>query len=235
MHKPLIGVLPLYDEFKESYWMLPGYMKMIEQAGGIPLMLPLTDDIDTLKQLATGMDGFLFTGGHDVSPSVYHEAEKETCAATCPERDAMENVLFHEAYLLDKPMFGICRGIQFFNAILGGTLYQDLPSEHPSPIEHHQSPPYDTYSHEVIIDPKSPLYDVLNKDTLLVNSYHHQAIKDLANDLQAMAKAEDGIIEAVYNPQKHFVWAVQWHPEFNYTMDEDSRKIIKKFIEEAKR
>lgn len=128
-------------------------------------------------------------------------------------------------------MLGICRGIQFLNVHLGGTLYQDLPAEHPTAANHHQTPPYDVPVHSVTLTAGSPLWTLLGKDALAVNSLHHQAIKTLAPGLAAMAVSEDGLTEAVCLPDKRFVWAVQWHPEFSFRVNEDSRKIFKVFIE----
>ena len=230
MKKPVIGVVPLVDTERESYWMLPGYMKGIEEAGGIPLMLPLTSDNKTLGQISDSMDGFLFTGGHDVSPAVYGEDVLEHCGECCGQRDEMERILFRRAYEGDMPVLGICRGIQLINALMGGTLYQDLPTEYSSQTEHHQSPPYDVPCHEVRIVEGSPLFLLLGKSTIGVNSYHHQAVKRLAEGLSPMAYSEDGLVEAVQAQGKRFIWAVQWHPEFSYMKDADSRKIFREFV-----
>jgi len=132
--KPMIGVLPLYDEKKESLWMLPGYMKGIEAAGGIPVMLPLISDTDIIMSIADSFDGFLFSGGQDVNPAIYGEKMEAFCGKPCDERDSMERMLFEQVTKLDKPILGICRGLQLFNALLGGTLYQDIPSQLQSEI-----------------------------------------------------------------------------------------------------
>ncbi|MCM1246445.1 MAG: gamma-glutamyl-gamma-aminobutyrate hydrolase family protein [Roseburia sp.] len=233
MKKPVIGVVPLMDIERESYWMHPGYMKGIEQAGGIPVMLPFVSDEEILQQLTETMDGFLFTGGQDVSPNLYAQRITPACGQCCKERDEMEAVLFRLAYEQDKPVLGICRGIQYINVIMGGTLYQDLPGEHPSDTEHHQKPPYDQPVHSVEIAEKSPLYSLLKKEAIMVNSYHHQAIRALAPKLSAMAVSEDGLVEAVYVPKKRFIWGIQWHPELSYLVDENSRRIFSKFIKMA--
>ena len=231
--KPMISVVPLWDDEKESYWMLPGYMKGIEQADGIPVMLSLTEEEDDLRQLADTCQGFLFTGGHDVDPALYGEVPMDVCGGLCGERDRMERKLLTIALEKNLAVLGICRGIQFINAALGGSLYQDIPLQHSSTLEHHQLPPYDRPSHYVRIVGDSPLYALLKKERLAVNSYHHQAICRLSNRLVLMAEAEDGLAEAVYMPEKHFVWAVQWHPEFSYRTDEDSRKILEAFVKAA--
>ena len=206
---PLIGLVPLVDLQRASYWMLPGYMQGVEQAGGVPLMLPLTEDEEELDRLA----------GHSA-----------LCGELCPARDAMERRLLALARAQDKPVLGICRGIQFLNAALGGTLWQDLPVQCPSPVDHHQTGAYDKPIHTVRLLPDTPLANLLQREVLPVNSYHHQAVRTLAPGLAPMAVAPDGIVEAVYEPGRRFVWAVQWHPEFSWKADEASRRIFAAFV-----
>ena len=229
--KRVIGLIPLVDEARDSLWMLPGYMDGIAAAGGIPLMLPLSSDGETLERLSSLCDGFLLTGGHDVSPELYGQPRLDVCGATSPERDRMESALLRRAMALDKPVLGICRGIQFINAALGGTLWQDLPTQRPNGLPHRQSAPYDVPTHSVRILPGTPLFDWLKRDALDVNSYHHQAIRDLAAPLQPMAVATDGIIEAVWHPGHRFLCAVQWHPEFAWRSDPAARAVFQAFVE----
>lgn len=230
MKKKVIGVVPLWDDEKESLWMLPNYLDAIISESALPIVFPLTTDEKDIKQLASMCDGILFTGGHDVSPSVYGEQKRDVCGEPCAARDTMEGILLDICIQTPKPALGICRGIQFFNAYLGGTLYQDLPTDFPSTVEHHMSAPYDKYIHTVSLIKETPLYDLLRVDTLPVNSYHHQAIANLSPKLKPMAITEDGIVEAVYLPEHPFLWAVQWHPEFLYGCDEPSRKIFREFL-----
>ena len=230
MKKPMIGIIPLYDQEKESYWMLPGYMKGIEQAGGIGVMLPLITDEDAIKQLIHNFDGILMTGGQDISPELYHEINFQKCEQLCMDRDKMETILLKEVVKIDKPVLGICRGIQIINATFGGTLYQDIPSEYSTSTSHRMQAPYDRVEHQVTIENNSLLYDILNTSQIGVNSCHHQAIKDLAPSLKVAATSEDGLIEAVYLPNKKFFLALQWHPEFSYLKDTNSQKILKAFI-----
>ena len=232
MSKPLIGVVPLWDEEKKSLWMLPGYMDGVEQAGGLPVILPLTADKTALEQICKTVDGLLFTGGQDVSPAIYGEEKSEYCGEICVLRDEIESFLFsHYVMEMDKPGFGICRGIQFFNAFLSGTLYQDLNTQYKGvlPQGHHQKQPYDKPSHKVKIKNDSPLHTLLGADEIAVNSCHHQGVKELSRELVCMAEAEDGLVEAVYLPLKKFAWAVQWHPEYSLN-DENSRKLFVAFI-----
>ena len=232
--KPIIGIIPLVDEEKDSLWMLPGYMNGISEAGGIPIMLPLTSDADDIKELLSKVQGVLFTGGHDVNPAIYNETPINQTVSFCKERDAMESEVLKQALEIDMPLLGICRGIQFINAYLGGTLYQDIPTQFTSKLNHHQSPPYDKPVHKVIIKENSRLFSLLKKKSLEVNSYHHQAVKELAPGLSVMSLAEDGLIEAIEIKDKKFAWAFQWHPEFSYVTDEDSLKIFKEFVSHCK-
>ncbi|WP_202079819.1 gamma-glutamyl-gamma-aminobutyrate hydrolase family protein [Caldalkalibacillus salinus] len=235
MEKPIIGVLPLYDREKESYWMLPGYMKGIEDAGGIPIMLPLTTDEDSILRLAHTFDGFLFTGGHDINPELYGEELEDRCGEMCTDRDIMESILFKHVAELDKPLFGICRGLQLFNVLLGGTLYQDIPTQRSeSHINHKQDPPYTEPVHHVSIAKDTLLYPILQTECLKVNSYHHQGIKKLSERLVPAATSEDGLIEAVVMPNKTFTLAVQWHPEFNYKCDDHNFKLFLAFVRSCK-
>jgi putative glutamine amidotransferase len=231
MQKPVVGVAPLWDEQKNSLWMLPGYMDGIVQAGGLPLMLPLTADEAALRQLVRLCSGFLFTGGQDVSPGLYGTDVSPRCGEICETRDIMEKILFSIAVLeQNKPVLGICRGIQIINVLLGGTLHQDIPSQLPeSVLTHQQKPPYGRPVHKVNIEPGSPLHELLGVETLAVNSSHHQGIAKLSPKLTPMAQAEDGLIEAVYMKDKPFVWAVQWHPEMALA-EESSRKIFRAFV-----
>ncbi|MBD5444754.1 MAG: gamma-glutamyl-gamma-aminobutyrate hydrolase family protein [Lachnospiraceae bacterium] len=230
--KPVIGIIPLFDETKDSIWMLPGYMDGIRLAGGLPIILPLKADMEDIAQVCGICDGFLFTGGHDVDPAMYGAERSDKCGTSNHDRDTLEKKVFDYALRTDLPVLGICRGIQLINVLCGGTLYQDLPTEHDSSIkvEHHMSPPYDVPCHEVTILEDTPLFKELDSLTLLVNSYHHQAVKDLAPSLLPMAVSEDGLIEALYMPDKKFIQAVQWHPEFNFYKDESSRRLFKSFV-----
>jgi putative glutamine amidotransferase len=228
--EPLIGLVPLWDDEKDSLWMLPGYMKGIEAAGALPVMLPLTTERNALRRFAAVFDGFLFTGGHDIFPGLYGEEKSKRCGSVCEARDIMESILFEESVLsLDKSALGICRGIQLFNVLLGGTLYQDIPSEIPGALTHVQGPPYDIPAHAVEVEEGTPLYALVQSAVINVNSYHHQGIKAMAPRLKSMAKSGDGLIEAVYMPERRFVWAVQWHPEFS-TGDETSKGIFGAFV-----
>ena len=232
-NKPVIGICPLYDENRESYWMLPGYMKMLEAAGALPVMMPLTVEAGTLAYFLETCDGFIIPGGQDVAPGVYGEEKLEFCGVNIPERDEMDAYILKEAIRMDKPVLGICRGPQLMNAVLGGTLYQDLPAQFGEKVGHRMTPPYDAAAHEVALIPGTPLADLLGVETLGVNSRHHQAIRDLAPGLKAQAVAAEGLVEAVYLPGARFVWGLQWHPEHAWLASAENRKIVAAFVRAA--
>lgn len=215
---PIIGVTSLWDSERKSLWMLPDYMDGIKAAGGVPIVLPIDISENGANRIIETCDGFLFTGGQDVG--------------SCPERDNPETLLLSKALQTDKPILGICRGLQFINVFLGGTLWQDLPSEHPSEIVHRQAKSYGIPTHTVTLS--GELKSLLDKDILEVNTLHHQAIKDLADGLTTTAVAPDGIIEAVMMKNKRFVWAVQWHPEYMFKTDKNSLKVFEFFVNFAK-
>ena len=143
----------------------------------------------------------------------------------------MEKILFEYVLSLDKPMLGICRGMQLFNVLLGGTLYQDLPTQRKSMVNHQQQPPYSEPVHNIYIEKNSSLFQILETDTFKVNSYHHQGIKKLSKELEPAATADDGLIEAVVMPRKPFILAVQWHPEYSYKQDAYNLKLFSAFID----
>ena len=231
--RPIIGLIPLYDDERESYWMLPGYMKAIEKAGGLPIMLPLTEDEEELSEAYSLCTGILFTGGNDVSPDVYGEKAKSTCGKSCKSRDFMESFILDRCLVDDKPFLGICRGLQFINAYLGGSLYQDLPTEYNCRVEHHMSPPYNRPAHKVQALEGTRLAKIIGSGIHEVNSYHHQAIKTLSPKVEKMAESEDGLVEAIAVKNHRFAIGVQWHPEFSYENNEESMNLIKAFIKEC--
>ena len=234
MQNPMIGVTPLFDRARDSYWMLPGYFLALEQAGAVPVMLPLTDDETVLRSAVERLDGFLLAGGPDAAPSLYGEAEIPSVNEICPERDAAELTLLKLLWDAEKPALGICRGLQMMNIERGGTLYQDIPLQHPSEVNHRMAAPYDRTVHDVTLLEDSPLFALYGSRTAGVNSSHHQAIKTLAPCFLPMAVSPDGLTEAIYAPQKRFYWAVQWHPERLWVKDECSRKLFEAFVAACK-
>ncbi len=198
-----------------SSWQVnPDYVARVAQAGGLPVVLPPI--VEAAEEMVHGMDGLLLSGGSDLDPSYYGEEALPELDVTLPERDAFEMKLLEQALERGTPVLGICRGMQVLNAALGGTLYQDLPSEFGAWANaHRQQAPLWQWTHEVDVDSALNLAKIMQATRLRVNSFHHQAIKDLAAPLIAVAHATDGVIEAVESRDLTEPWlaGVQWHPE----------------------
>ena len=191
------------------------YVAGVAQAGGTPMILPPLPG--TAEEVAGRIDGLLLCGGSDLDPGYYGEEPIPELGATLPERDAFEMALVEQAFERGIPVFGICRGLQVLNVALGGTLYQDLPSQLSTDgsIAHRQQMPKWQWTHEVEVDGDSSIARIMETDGLRVNSYHHQAVKDLADGLVVAANASDGVVEAVESPNLSERWlvGVQWHAE----------------------
>ena len=213
--KPIIGIVPGMSDDGMRYIVRKNYLDMITQAGGIPLTLPWCDDAEAAQALIERCDGLVLSGGNDVSPERYGEQKLPECGSVTPERDTAECLFTEAALRADKPIFAICRGIQALNVALGGTLYQDLPSQVSADCTmHNQSAPYQATAHTVRIVEETPLHALLGTTEIAVNSSHHQAVKAVAAGLRPMAYAPQGFVEAVFAPERRCVWGVQWHPEY---------------------
>lgn len=228
--RPRIGVLPLYNSEKQTLWINPLYCGGVEQAGGLPVLLSLSEDPAIWEECCQSFDGFVFTGGQDVDPNLYGQEKLPQCDYQAPQRDGQEFFMLRRLRELDKPVLGICRGIQVMNAALGGTLYQDLPTQYPSPVIHRQDKPYDIPHHQVSVIPGSMLHRIVGYTSLSVNSMHHQAIWEVAPGLSATAAAEDGIIEAIEDHNARFFLGVQWHPEHMWQTYASGRAIWNAFV-----
>ena len=233
--KPLIAVIPQLFPGSENILTRPGYMTEIQAAGGLPVLLPPTEDEDDIRRLLSQVDGLLVPGGQDVEPFYYGEETLPACGDVQPWRDRMEFKSLKIALELDLPILCICRGHQVLNVFLGGSLYQDIPSQMDFSIIHSMTPPTGRIWHEVTVARGTPLYDLWKQEKVGVNSCHHQGIKRLGDGLAVMATAPDGIIEAVYMPDKRFVWGIQWHPEVFYGSDPNHRVLFEAFVEACRK
>lgn len=231
---PIIGILGEMDNEKKV-GLEYTYAAVIESLGGLPLLLPYLEQECVLQRFIDLCDGFIFSGGADIEPSLYGEEKKSFCGSTQPYRDKLDMQVLKMAIQSKKPILCICRGMQLLNVALGGTLYQDLPSEHPTNIAHRISETESYGMHEVNILENTPLYGIVGADTMLTNTYHHQAVKKLANSLQVMAKTEDEIIEAVYYTGESYIHGYQWHPEKLFAEDDSNRAIFKDFIKNTQK
>lgn len=248
--KPLIGITNYYvdsnelGELEDRPRGITGqdmamctmdYVRAVKQAGGIPIMLSHLTDEDYITNITRKCDGFLFSGGGDVDPLLYGATPAEKCGQVVPERDRFEMALIKEVINHNKPLLGICRGLQLINTYYQGTLYQDL-SECDQSLEHHKALNYPKWKpvHEVELETGSHLANIFNKSKIMTNSFHHQIIKEVGKNLQVTAKTQDGIVEALEDKQKDFLLGVQWHPEMMFEEVEEQIKLFKYFVEQAK-
>ena len=209
--RPMIAVAPLTAG---GWRMTRPYLHCLEQAGGAPIVLPLTDNPEVLDVILKDCSGLVITGGQDVAPRHYGQQPIPECGPADEDLDRMERMLFDWALKRDVPILAVCRGIQYLNVYLGGTLYQDLPVQNPSDVNHSQQPPYHVPVHAVTVEEGSFLANLTGAGELMVNSFHHQAVHQVAPGLTVDALSPDGIVEAVHMEGKPFVLGLQWHPEF---------------------
>ncbi|MGH2615482.1 MAG: gamma-glutamyl-gamma-aminobutyrate hydrolase family protein [Thermomicrobiales bacterium] len=205
------------------YYLSAPYVRAVAAAGGLPFILP--PQPDAAAAIVRTIDGLLLSGGADVAPARYgDDAIHPATYGIDPERDQFELDLFHAALEHRTPVFGICRGIQVINVALGGTLIQDIATEHPGAQEvghrQHERGLEDSAAGHLVTSPDPSLLPIFTGDTLGVNSFHHQAIRDLAPALTPVAYAPDGLIEAVVMHGPTGVFAVQWHPELMFEQDD---------------
>ncbi|MCX6360112.1 MAG: gamma-glutamyl-gamma-aminobutyrate hydrolase family protein [Armatimonadetes bacterium] len=186
------------------------YARAVIAAGGTPVLLPnLTTNIEALLER---LDGLLLAGGEDICPERYGEAKRHPKVVVTPARDDLEIPLARLAVQRGLPVLGICRGIQLLNVALGGTLYQDLPDQRPSCVVHRQTDARHLGTHGLTAEPGTHLAVLVGPEPLRVNTFHHQAVRDVAPGLVISARAEDGLVEALETADGRVV-AVQYHPE----------------------
>lgn len=235
--KPIIGLASSCEknENTDRIHLPSSYFSTIRHFGGIPVLIPVGAAEDELELLIDLCDGILLTGGNDIAPAVYGEAVLNDSVETTPERDESEKKICDLAVARKLPMLGICRGVQMINVYFGGTLYQDIPNQLTTGENHRMEAPYHRTSHNCVLTEGSPLRELSGRAVIGVNSHHHQSIKDMAPGFLSMGACEDGIIEAIWNPNEKFLWGVQWHPEQIWDIEEASAKIFEAFIEACKK
>ncbi len=242
---PIIAITAKTEELRNRpQTTIPNtYARVIEEAGGIPVIAPITDKKETIKQIAQIADGFLFSGGDDIHPRSYGEEPLADMVISPDERTEFETALLREVMQLRKPVLGICLGAQLINVVLGGSLYQDIPTQIDNPINHRDQ-------HNIKIVEGTRLNKIFSLENthphpspegegiplpfteISIFSTHHQSVKSPGKGLIVSAMSTDGIIEAIELPDYPLLIGIQWHPE-REPGSEYTRLLFKAFIEAA--
>lgn len=217
------------------------YTEALEHAGALPVILPPLSGAAALgpeafRRILDGVNALVLTGGEDVDPACYYAAAHPQLGAINPARDATEIGLVLAARARKLPMLAICRGIQIVNVALGGTLVQHIPAERPGSLDHNSQSSRQARVHDVALEPGSRLAAALGETQIRVNSFHHQALDRVAEGLNIVARAPDGLVEgAEWSGDDWWALAVQWHPEeLTLTPERWDRSLFGALLEKAR-
>lgn len=239
--KPIIGISSglmvnyIEGELKghKKCYLNKYYIDAIINSGGVPFIIPFSNNDIIIKEQVLTLDGLIISGGPDIFPYNYGQEPSSYLKDFFPERDQFEYKLLEESKKRKIPIMGMCRGIQIINTSENGTLYQDISFLGKKVLKHNQINFPKQKIHKVSIEKNSILFNILNKDEIMVNSFHHQVVDEVSDNYKIIAKASDGAIEAIEHKSYPFLLGLQWHPEMLFDECEDSKKILKRFIEEA--
>lgn len=232
MKKPVIGISASiiimeggrFPGYRRSY-VNEDYVIAVSESGAVPYILPIIDDESQIEAQIANIDALVLSGGHDVNPKDYGEEPMQKLGTTSPERDAYDYLLIKHAMKRGIPILGICRGHQVINVYFGGSLYQDLEYIDGCFIKHDQFNNPEIATHTVHVSDDSKLKDVFGKE-VMVNSFHHLAVKDLGKNLRVVAKSSDGLVEAIEYVGYPYLIGVQWHPEMMAAKGNDKMKAL---------
>ena len=244
--RPLIAITPRQEARscgEQALFAQRAVVDAVIAAGGVPVVVGAPCDADALAQVVASFDGFVVPGGSDIAPARYGHEPHAACGPTSHLRDELELALIPRVVAANKPLLGICRGCQALNVALGGTLWQDLPTQPEArvdiaaPLVHRQQEPYSAPVHDVEVAAGSRLSAALGLGEqggkLAVNSLHHQSVRELAPGLAITARSCDGVVEGIELPGAAFVVGVQWHPEFLWREAAHNRALFEALVQAA--
>lgn len=234
--KPRIGITMRIDLETERFYLARFYSEAVQEAGGVPVHIPLIPRRDYISSVAENLDGVLLPGSDsDVDPLRYGREPHAQLGSVHPIKDETDLMLLEEVEKRRIPLLAICFGMQVLNVSRGGTLIQDITSEVQGAIKHEQGTPRNRPSHRVKFLEGSLLEKLAGGESALVNSHHHQAIERVGRELVATAWTSDGLVEGLEDfRENRFALGVQWHPEMGWEQDEFSQKIFGRFVEAAR-
>ncbi|GBC77035.1 Putative glutamine amidotransferase [bacterium HR08] len=237
MRRPLIAISMRSHPRRAHFYLERSYAEAVRAAGGVPILVPPLPDRASLFDLVARCDGVLLSGGHnDVDPRRYGRPPHARLRSVLPECDETDWQLLEAAEVYRRPVLAICYGMQVLNVFRGGTLYQDIASERDGAVRHEPGAPGEHPTHRIRIAEGTLLAHLAGGTAADVNSFHHQAVRDVGRDLQPIAWSEDGIVEAVLDTRpERFILGVQWHPELTFASDAFSRAIFECFRHAAAR
>ncbi|HEV8471810.1 MAG TPA: gamma-glutamyl-gamma-aminobutyrate hydrolase family protein, partial [Methylomirabilota bacterium] len=223
-------------EYPERAYVNSAYLRAVEQAGGVPVLLAPQLSAAARETLWARLDGLVLTGGGDLEPSRFGQPAHAATTLVSAARDDLELELVDRALRDDMPMFAICRGLQVLNVALGGSLHQHIPDAFAPGVEHAQQARRDVATHDVkVLAEDTRIGAIVGASELRVNSFHHQAIDRLGRDLREVAWAPDRVIEAVeHTDRRRFVLGVQWHPEDLVGHDAAARALFAAIVAAAR-
>lgn len=232
--KPLIGITT--NQSHNVYWqptimLMQSYVNALIQAGGVPVLIPSLIAEDGWEAVYSRLDGILFSGGGDISLERFSGEPHPRIDDVDQLRDSIELNFVKAAAADGKPFLGICRGCQVINVALGGSLYTHISDQLTDALDHdYPGNKRTVLVHEVKIEEGTRIAEIYAEPIILVNSLHHQGLKDIAPSLRITGNAPDGLVEAVELPDHPFGLGVQWHPEW-LTDQESTRNLFRKFVE----
>ena len=227
MSRPVIGIAPTFSiiDGKSKYSLNPNYVSLIAENGALPVILPLVGNREEARELLERVEGLMLTGGLDIDPSHYGQTARHPDMIAPRERTISDFAFAREAKDRGMPVLGICLGTQTLNVAFGGTLLQHIPDDVPGALPHE-----DGAQHTIRIEPGTILARALGVESASVNSFHHQAIGDVAPGFRVSARSPDGIVEAIERTDHPFILGVHWHPE-RISSSDTTRKLMRAFVD----